>query len=123
MKDSLIIIEHGTQTVLGNINISSPYYVEVQIIAPYRGFVNSSMPKQEPQWDEATQRKVAENLLNDSYLICSDISRNGDAVRIDFLKLIANLKSFHNEKSEAYIRNYYCPVKNNFKKITADFSI
>lgn len=105
MKDSLIVTEVDGQTVLGNLNVAAPYYVEVKLISPYAGFINSAQPSQEPQWDGETKKSVAENLLHDAYLICADLQRNHETAKADFEKLLSNLQNFHNKKPEEYFRN------------------
>lgn len=104
MNRNLLTIELQGQTIIGNVNFSTPFAVEVKIFSPYKGLVLSKINKGE-DWNAEQQYKIAEQLLEDCYRYSTDLMRHRDLARMEFVKMLGILDKFNSQNRYDYMRN------------------
>lgn len=105
MKNSIIYFEYNDRIVVGNISISMPTLVEVQILSPFNGLVLQRIPEDSKEFTDEEQSSAGQGLIQKCFEISTIIQEHNKIIRKDFMQLLTNLENFNNSKSEIYIRN------------------
>ncbi|QOW09794.1 hypothetical protein Q73A0000_05135 [Kaistella flava (ex Peng et al. 2021)] len=105
MRNSIIYFENNDRIVVGNISISMPTLVELQILSPFNGLVLQRIPEDSKEFNDEEQNSAGQDLIQKCFEISAIIQEHNKIIRKDFLQLLTNLENFNNGKSEIYIRN------------------